>query len=233
MRELSALSMKLQAPVIFAQDAIGVIPETHPFFAGHFQHYRSYPLCVEALKRTDLVLGVGLRAGTAELAELKERAPEKNLILVGFDDAPNSRYQGDDQRVADPKLFLTALLERLGSYQRPRDEALHQADGRRQGRRAHEPRGPQRAAPERQSDPSGHTDGRDERGPRRQRGGGERRRQLPDVGAHLSPHRHARVVHAVRRLERHELRPADGHRRQDGISRSATWWRSPGTALSS
>jgi len=116
--------MKLQAPVITAQDAIGVIPEDHPFFAGHFQHYRSYPLCVEALKRTDLILGVGLRAGTAEMAELKERAPEKNMILVGFDDGPDSRYEGEDQRVADPKLFLTALLERLGNYQRPRDEAM-------------------------------------------------------------------------------------------------------------
>ena len=124
LKELAELSMKLQAPVITAQDAIGVIPEDHPFFAGHFQHYRSYPLCVEAMKRTDLILGVGLRAGTAEMAELKERAPEKNMILVGFDDGPDSRYVGEDQRVADPKLFLTALLERLGNYQRPRDEAL-------------------------------------------------------------------------------------------------------------
>lgn len=123
MRELSELSMKLQAPVIFAQDAIGVIPETHPFFAGHFQHYRSHPLCVEALERTDLIFGVGLRAGTAEMTQLRERAPERNFILVGFDDAVDSRYQGEDQRVADPGLFLTALLERLGSYQRPRDEA--------------------------------------------------------------------------------------------------------------
>ena len=124
MQALSELSMKLQAPVVFPQDAIGVIPESHPFFAGHFQHYRSYPLCVEALKRTDLILAVGMRAGTAELAELRERAPERNLILIGFDDAADTRYQGEDQRVADPKLFLTALLERLGSYQRPRDEAL-------------------------------------------------------------------------------------------------------------
>jgi acetolactate synthase I/II/III large subunit len=122
-RELAELSMRLQAPVITAQDAIGVIPEDHPFFAGHFQHYRSYPLCVEALKQTDLILGVGLRADTAELAELKERAPEKNLVLIGFDDGPDSHYSGDDQRVADPKLFLAALLARLGSYQRPRDEA--------------------------------------------------------------------------------------------------------------
>jgi acetolactate synthase-1/2/3 large subunit len=124
MRELAELSLKVQAPVIFAQDAIGVIPEEHPYFAGHFQHYRSHPLCIEVLKRTDLVLGVGLRAGTAELTELRERAPEKNLILIGFDDGPDSRYLGEDQRVADPRLFLAALLERLGNYQRPRDEAL-------------------------------------------------------------------------------------------------------------
>jgi acetolactate synthase-1/2/3 large subunit len=124
LKELSELSLKLQAPVIFAQDAIGVIPETHPFFAGHFQHYRSHPLCIEALQRTDLVLGVGLRAGTAELAELKHRAPERNLILVGFDDAADGGYQGEDQRVADPGLFLTALLERLGSFQRPLEDTL-------------------------------------------------------------------------------------------------------------
>jgi len=123
MRELSELSMKLQAPVVFAQDAIGVIPESHPFFAGHFQHYRSHPLCVEALKHTDLILGIGLRAGTAEMSELRERAPEREMILIGFDDAPNNRYQGADQRVADPKLFLAALLERMGGYQRPEDEA--------------------------------------------------------------------------------------------------------------
>jgi acetolactate synthase-1/2/3 large subunit len=124
MGELAELSLRLQAPVVFAQDAIGVIPEAHPFFAGHFQRYRSHPLCIEALKHTDLVLGLGLRAGTAELSELRGRAPEKNLILIGFDDCPDSRYQGEDQRVADPKLFLTALLERLDNYHRPRDEAL-------------------------------------------------------------------------------------------------------------
>ena len=123
MQALSELSMKLQAPVVFAQDAIGVIPEDHPFFAGHFAHSRPHPLCAEALKGADVVLGVGLRAGTAELSELRERVA-KNLILVGFDDVAESRYRGEDERVADPKLLLTALLERLADYQRPRDEAL-------------------------------------------------------------------------------------------------------------
>jgi acetolactate synthase-1/2/3 large subunit len=123
MQELAELSLKLQAPVIFAQDAIGVLPEDHPFFAGHFSPLRNHPLCVEALQRTDLILGIGLRAGAAELTDLRNCAPERNLILVGFDDAANARYEGEDQRVADPGLFLAALLEQLGNYQRPRDEA--------------------------------------------------------------------------------------------------------------
>ena len=124
LRELADLSMKLQAPVVCAQDAIGVIPEDHPFYAGHFSSNRSHPLCAEALARTDLILGVGLRMGAAELTDLKKRAPERNLILIGFDDAADSRYAGEDQRVADPKLFLAALLARLRNYQRTLDEAL-------------------------------------------------------------------------------------------------------------
>src|SRR5690606_1144908 len=108
--ELAALATKLQAPVVFAQDAIGVIAESHPFFAGHFQEYRSHPLCIESLKRTDLILGIGLRAGTAELTALRANAPERNLLLVGFDDEPGAANGDEDACVADPKLFLTALL---------------------------------------------------------------------------------------------------------------------------
>ena len=121
--ELSALAMKLHAPVVFAQDAIGVIPDEHPYFAGHFANNRSHPLSTEMLREADLVLGIGLRAGTAEMTELTERAPA-NLILIGFDDVDESRYKGDDARVADPKLFLAALLERLAKHERAPDESL-------------------------------------------------------------------------------------------------------------
>jgi len=123
MQELADLSLKLQAPVVTAQDAIGVITEKHPFYAGYFARNRPHPLCAEALKRADLVIGIGLRAGTAELTELEARV-SGNLILIGFDDVAEARYRGEDERVADPKLFLTALLERLGGYQRPWNEPL-------------------------------------------------------------------------------------------------------------
>jgi len=121
MEELSQLSLKLQAPVVFAQDAIGVLSEKHPFFSGYFARNRPHPMCKEALQTADVVLAVGLRAGTAEMTELRERV-KKRLILVGFDDGPNARYRGDDERVADPKLFLTMLLARLAKYQRTWDE---------------------------------------------------------------------------------------------------------------
>jgi len=124
LRELAELSMKLQAPVVCSQDAIGVIAEEHPFFAGYFSPIRSHPLCADAMKQTDLILAVGLRMGAAELTDLKKPAPERNLILIGFDDKADSRYQGEDERVADPKLFLTALLARLQDYEGPRNEAL-------------------------------------------------------------------------------------------------------------
>lgn len=126
LKELAALAEKLQAPVVFAQDAIGVIPESHPLYAGFFKTGRSHPLCEDAMKQADLVIGIGLRAGTAEMTELNSVAAvvSTNMILIGFDDVAESRYRGDDQRVADPKLFLTALLGELGAFQKPQNSAL-------------------------------------------------------------------------------------------------------------
>jgi acetolactate synthase I/II/III large subunit len=124
MQELATLAGKLQAAVIFAQDSIGVIPEGHPFCAGHISDFQPHPLCAEAIKDADLVLCVGMRMGTAEMTTLTKLAPETSKIVIGFDDTANQRYQGEDQCVADPKLFLAALLERIGNYQRPRNEML-------------------------------------------------------------------------------------------------------------
>ena len=124
MQELAALSEKLQASVIFAQDSIGVISEDHPLAAGYISDFQPHPLCAEALRGADLVLCVGMRMGAAEMATLTRLGPEVGKIVIGFDDAVNLRYQGNNQRVADPKLFLQALLERLGNYQRPRNATL-------------------------------------------------------------------------------------------------------------
>jgi acetolactate synthase-1/2/3 large subunit len=124
MAELAALAEKLQAAVVFAQDAIGVIAEQHALCAGYFSDLQSHPLCVETLKRADLVVCVGMRMGATEMVALQKLAPDANNIVIGFDDAADARYAGECQRVADPKLFLSALLEHLGKFQRTRNEAL-------------------------------------------------------------------------------------------------------------
>ena len=125
MQELATLAEKLQAAVIFAQDAIGVIAEDHPFCAGHFSDFQPHPLCAEVLEDADLLLCIGMRMGTAEMAALAKLAPDVSKIVIGFDNVANFRYCGDYQRVVDPKLFLSALLTRLGNNQlRPRNESL-------------------------------------------------------------------------------------------------------------
>ena len=119
-REIAELSMKLSAPVVCPQDSIGIIPGDHPFAAGHFSS-KPNPLFIHVMRRVDLLLSVGLRAGAAEISLLKGYTPE-NHILVGFDDARGDAYAGEDQIVADPKLFLRALLDRLEGESRPADE---------------------------------------------------------------------------------------------------------------
>ncbi|MFC1491944.1 thiamine pyrophosphate-binding protein [Nitrospinota bacterium] len=123
MRELAELSRKLSAPVVYPQDTIGVIPGDHPFAVGHFFRRRQSPLFEHVMKRADFLLSVGLRAGAAEISQLRGYAPEDH-ILIGFDSAEDDYYSGENQVVADPKLFLTALLERLEGKSRPADEDL-------------------------------------------------------------------------------------------------------------
>jgi acetolactate synthase-1/2/3 large subunit len=121
--QLAELAERLQAPVIFPQDSIGVIAESDPFYAGHFGGIQPHPVCGDVVKRADLVLAVGMRMSTAEMAALDKLAAGKAMILIGFEDAADDRYSGD-RRVADPKLFLDALLARLGNEHRPADKAL-------------------------------------------------------------------------------------------------------------
>jgi len=124
LRELAELAERLQAPVVFSQDTIGVLSEDHPFFAGHFGGIQAHPLCSAVLQGADLLLCVGTRMATAEMTALGALAGKKPWIVVGYDDAADERYRGDDRRVADPKLFLEALLEELGNEHRPREDAL-------------------------------------------------------------------------------------------------------------
>jgi pyruvate oxidase len=124
MAELAALAEQMQAPVIFAQDTIGVIPEDHSFSAGFISEIQPHPLCAAVAKDADLVFCIGMRMGAVEMVALGQSVPEDKLMVAGFDDHITQQYRGDYQRVADPKLFLDALRDRLGNFHRPRDETM-------------------------------------------------------------------------------------------------------------
>ena len=218
--DLAALAEQLQAPVVFAQDTIGVISEDHPLSAGFISEIQPHPLCAAVLKDADVVLCVGMRMGAAEMVALTTSVPEDKLMVAGYDDRKTELYRGDFRCVTDSKLFFEALARRLGNFHAASKEATINmlADGKAEIRRKLAAQN----APHKTDTPifPRHPDGRHERGARRRRRRRQRCRQLPDVAAPAQAHRDAGIVHAVGRVERHELRPANRHGGQARIPRT-------------
>ncbi len=112
MDELARIAEKFSIPVIYPQDAMGVIPEKHPLAVGHYFAFRNTAFMNRITSQCDLMMFVGLRAATAEVAHIESYAPAER-IFVGFDDAEDEHYGHADAFVADPKMFLAALEDRL------------------------------------------------------------------------------------------------------------------------
>jgi thiamine pyrophosphate-dependent acetolactate synthase large subunit-like protein len=115
---LAGLAERLAAPVIFPQDAIGVIRDDHPWAASFFALWSLSPVFTDLLKGADFLLSVGLRAGTATARMLAAHAPAEHLF-VDFGEEP-----GEDL-IADPGPFLQALLAAPGLA--PRDDPARRA----------------------------------------------------------------------------------------------------------
>jgi acetolactate synthase-1/2/3 large subunit len=114
---LAALAERLAAPVIFPQDAIGVIRDDHPWAAGFFALWSLSPFFASLLQDADLLLSVGLRAGTATSRLLAGHAPAEH-IFVDFGDEGMPHPAASLILVADPGPFLRALLAAPGLRQR-------------------------------------------------------------------------------------------------------------------
>lgn len=106
---LSALADRLAAPVIFPQDAIGVIRDDHPWAAGFFALWSLSPFFANLLEGADLLLSVGLRAETATSRVLAGRAPGEH-IFVDFGEDGTPHPTASLTLAADPEPFLRALL---------------------------------------------------------------------------------------------------------------------------
>ncbi len=145
MGALARISEKFSIPVIYPQDAMGVIPDDHPFAVGHYFAFRNTAFLKAVASRRDLAMFVGLRADAAETLHIRPHAPAER-IFVGFDDAEDARYGGADEIVADPGMFLRVLEERLSGESGRADGELREeiargkADLRRQALRVIEGR---------------------------------------------------------------------------------------------
>lgn len=111
--ELAALAERLAAPVIFPQDAIGVIRDDHPWAAGFFALWSLSPFFLDLLQGADLLLSVGLRAETATSRLLAGHAPPQHIFVdFGEDGAPHP--SASLTLSGDPQSFLRALLAAPG-----------------------------------------------------------------------------------------------------------------------
>ncbi len=121
---LAALAERLAAPVIYPQDAIGVIRDDHPWAAGFFSLWSLSPFFAGLLGEADLLLSVGLRAGTATSNLLAARAPGEH-IFVDFGEDGTAHPSASLSLAADPAPFLHALLADPGLA--PRDDPARRA----------------------------------------------------------------------------------------------------------
>ena len=112
MEELARVADKFSIPVIYPQDAMGVIPEDHPLAVGHYFAFRNTGFMNGVTSKCDLMMFIGLRAATAEVEHIDGYAPA-DRIFIGFDDAEDAHYGGADEIVADPKMFLSDLEAHL------------------------------------------------------------------------------------------------------------------------
>lgn len=121
---LATLAERLAAPVVFPQDAIGVIRDDHPWAAGFFALWSLSPFFVDLLRDADLLLSVGLRGGTATSRLLGDRAPAEH-VFVDFGDEGTPHPSASLSLTADPGPLLQALLAAPGLP--PRDDPAQRA----------------------------------------------------------------------------------------------------------
>jgi acetolactate synthase I/II/III large subunit len=106
--ELVRLAERLGAPVAHTWDGHAAMPTVHPLSAGvWWGTVRSDPTAARLISEADLVLGVGVRAGTEAALGLSEAVADRLLLLDATD--PEDASGGP----AIPS--ITALAETLGA----------------------------------------------------------------------------------------------------------------------
>jgi len=121
-KELGELAEGINAPVISPMDF--PLPYDHPFWVGGLGFGGEADNFVKSLQeKSDLVIGIGLRAGTRGAIAFNN-APAQKRIFIGYDDNPTAVEKADAAIVADTKQALQEILGRLSGAPRSRGEEL-------------------------------------------------------------------------------------------------------------
>lgn len=121
-REVEELSRRVQAPIIYPQDSIGVVPDDHPFGVGYFSIWSLHPFIRGLLEESDLVLAIGVRPETGVDRVLRENALGQVLSVDADVSAP-----GSSQAVADVGAALRQALQEVPLHSKPEAATLQKS----------------------------------------------------------------------------------------------------------
>ena len=109
---LVELAEALGAPVAHTWEGHGSIPTVHPLSLGPYRIMQSHPAVLEELGAADLVLGIGVRAGTETDRALRSDFADKLLVLDAADavDGPE-QVGGPDVRARSVPSLAASLRE--------------------------------------------------------------------------------------------------------------------------
>jgi acetolactate synthase-1/2/3 large subunit len=121
--ELAALAETLAAPVVFPYDADGVLPPTHPLCAGAFYDFMPSALPLQLIEEADVLLVIGMRAGTSS-AEMLFANASASLVFLSLDEEAGYARQPSMSAVVDCKATLKELVARVGAGKKRSDKEI-------------------------------------------------------------------------------------------------------------
>lgn len=106
--ELVLLAELLGAAVTFPRNATDLFPAAHQLCVGAFDAYPHNPFPLRLVEQSDLLLVVGMRAGTSAAEVLDTRAPAEYIFLT-----PDGELEASELATINAAVDIRALLEQL------------------------------------------------------------------------------------------------------------------------
>jgi acetolactate synthase-1/2/3 large subunit len=110
--DLLRLAESLGAAVVFPRNAFDVFPHTHRLCVGPLNSYPPNPFPTQLIEESDLLMAIGMRAGTASAELLDDHAPARYVYLTPEGELDQSE-RAELNAAVDCGRILSALADRL------------------------------------------------------------------------------------------------------------------------